>query len=429
MSDEYPDSPPPKPPTLKGTATVKGSEPNTHFTVNFDTGECDCPHGQAWRWDNRRWVAGNLCNHKLKALASLQESQPADDLFAYYESAVGKRHNAFVAVSAMHKELRRKDVEAALYWATCMIPHRGIVGVINYLRNIVFEETRDIALYTYILRLSSHGRSVSRLDMNRAITRFTLAPKKWELPWRLDIFLDEQRAYKRLATKYSYSVAKPSDIIEKSEHGHLHKTLISGFKTGKREDVQYGLKGLLKSKSDNHDKLKITIFNYLTDVVNGTFPNTFDFDEAYVDVIHSKVLARIQSYGAPGYHELNVLADALTGERSLQSIATLPPSKHRLIVNAPKLYTLPLGDFRRIPLYAHDNHTWPGKALLRQYGATELQPGVAQQHIDYRYCGAYCGVAWRYLAWKQKESITCKWQDVSWRNPPTLWSHVENMNY
>lgn len=429
MSDEYPTSPPPMPKSLKGVATVKGATGEQHFIVNFNTGECDCQHGQPWRWDNRRWVPGNLCNHKLKAISSKLEAEHDDELFAYYEAAVGKRHNAFVAVSAMHKEMRRGDVEAALYWATCMIPHRGVTGVINYLRNIVFEETRDLSLYSHILRLSSHGKSVTRLDMNRAVSRFTQAPKKWELPWRLDTFIAEQKAYKELAAVYSYDVAKPADIIAETEHKKLHKVLLTGFKEADQVKVQYGLKGLLKSKSANGDKLRIAIFNYLTDVFNGDFPNAFEYDHEYTEKLHGLVLRRINHYGAPGYHEINAVCDALTGESGLQSIATLPLTQHKLIVASPRLYTLPLGDLRRIPLYANDNHTWPGKALLRQYGATELQPGADQQHIDFRYWGAYGGVAWRLLAFRQHGTIDCKWSDVSWRNPVWLWGHVEQMNY
>ncbi len=430
MSDtSYPDNAPPMPKSLRGVATVKGQTPNTFYTVDFNTGVCDCQQGQAWRWDNKRWVPGNLCNHKLKAIASKLEQDPDQELFDYYEASVGKRHNAFVAVSAMHKELRRGDVEASLYWAVCMIPHRGTVGVINYLRNIVFEETRDLALYAYLLKLSSYGKSVSRLDMCRAIARFAKAPKKWELPWRLETFINEQKAYQELVKRYGTDVAKPSDIIPEAHHRSLHSLIIGGFKSGSVVSVQTGLKGLLKSKASNNDKLRIAIFNYLTDVLNGEFENKFEHDADYSNRLHERILYRINHYGAPGYHELNALCDALTGEPGDLPTTTLPPTEHKRIVNSPRSYSLPLGDFRRIPLYANDNHTWPGKALLRQYGDSELQPGAEQHHIDYRYCGAYAGVAWRLLAYRQHATIDCKWSEVSWRQPPWLWGHVSAMFY
>ena len=431
MSDEYPDLRPPMPEQLRGTARVNGHN-NTVFSVNFDTGECECRDGAGWRWDNRKWVPNGLCAHKLKAICSkIERSEGAEqrELFEFYEKSVGLKHNAFVAVSAFHKELRRADIEKALYWASVLVPHRGLNGLISYMRNIVFEETRDLALYSYILKLSARGRGVSRREMNRAVIRFCRAPKKWELPWRYDIFIDEQKAYKQLAIDYSYAVAKPQDIIAKSEHKALHAALLFGFKAADRVTVQIGLKGLLKSKSKNHDKHKIAIFNYLTDVMNGSFPNKFKYDEDYAHKLHELVLHRINEYGPPGYHEINALCDALTGEPGSDPACTLPPLKHKSTINDPRVYRLPLGDLRRIPLYANDNHTWPGKALLRQYGSVELQPGAKQEHIDFRYWGAYGGVAWRLLAFRQHAAIDCKWEDVSWRQPPWLWGHVEKMNY
>lgn len=419
---------PPLPDCLKGIAIVKGSE-DTRFTVNFDTGVCDCQHGDAWRWDEKRWIPANLCNHKLKAIASLIEARNPEGLRSYYEVAVGKRYNAFVAVSAMHKEIRRGDVDASLYWATVMIAHRGTVGVINYLRNIVFEETRDLGLAAYILRLSDHGKNVTKHDMYRAVERFARAPKKWELPWRLDVFLNEMKAYKLLAEHYSYEVAKPSDVIPETDRGKLHKTMLDGFAKADPVKVQYGLKGLLKSKIANPDKMRIGLFNSLVDVLNGDFSNAFEVDDDYAHKLQDIILRRIERHGAPAYHELNAFCDALTGESGLQSIATLPVTKHKQIVNSPRQYVMPLGAFKQIPLYANDNHTWPGKALMRAYAATELQPGVKQSNLDFRYWGAYGGVAWRLLAFKQHATIDCKWEDVSWRTPPWLWKHVEQMNY
>jgi hypothetical protein len=429
MSEQKPTTRPALYPSfLTGVATVKGSDPKVHYTVDFNTGDCDCQHGEAWQWGEGKWVPNSLCFHKLRAVASAIEAGN-DKLMPFYEQSIGKKHNAFVAVSAMHKELRRADAEAALYWSVVMIPHRGIHNMIAYLRNIVFEETRDLYLYRYINALSSRGTSVTRLDLTHAIRRFAHAPKKWELPWRLDIFIDEMKAYKELADKYGYDVAKGSDIIAEGERPSLHKRMLDGFKKGDRVSVQYGLKGLYKAKAADQNKYRIGIFNYLTEVFNHDFPNKFEYDHEYVSTLHDMLLDKIARHGAPGYHELNALADGLTGEPGRDPRASLPAIDSKRHTANPTPYSLPLGDFRKIPLYANDNHTWPGKALLRSYGATELQPGVPQTHIDFRYWGAYGGVAWRHLAFKQHATIDCKWQDVSWRQPPWLWGHVERMNY
>ena len=419
--------PPPKPDAVKGECDVSSSKGET-FHVNLDDMTCECQYGPAWRWDSKRWKPNNLCNHKLKAVASLCAHDPENEkLYSYYEEQVGRRNNAFEAVSAMHKEVRRGDVEAALYWATIMVPHRGTHGVITYLRNILFEETRDLSLARYILKVSSQGRSVSLRDMQRAVHRFCLAPKKWELPWRHDIFLNEMRGYKRLATKYGYDVAKPKDIIDFKDSKVLAETLLDGFAEADPVKLQYGLKGWFKSKSTDHDHMKIDILNLLVDVLNGEHPNAFEYDDDYAHDLQKVLMLRIRGNGGVGYHELNALADALSGEPGHDPRATITPTQHKLVVNYPKERRIKLGDMRRTPLYAHDNHTWGGKAKMRSHFA-QLRPGAKQTDLDFRMCGAYMGVAWRTLAYRQHGAIDCNWGDVAWK-PKWLWEHLDHMWY
>jgi hypothetical protein len=414
------------PDKLRGIASVT-SKTGAVYTVNFDTGVCDCQHGDAWRWQSKRWVPANLCNHKLKAIASLIDSGETS-LQEFYEYSVGKRVNAFVCVSAFHKELRRGDTEKALYWGRCMVPHRGRHGVIAYMRNILFEETRDLQLARTILRLSDHGRSVTQLDVDRAIKRFCYAPKKWELPWRYSIFIDEQKGYKRLAHKFGYDVAKPKDIIPAKNTKDLQQAIIYGFEIADRPTMQYGLKGWFKSQSKNHDNMKIEMFNLLVDVHNGLFKNGFRHNPDHADEIQSIVLKRINGHGSPGYHELNAYADALSDPYEGDSDAAVPSLTHKRIMNSPSAYAFPAGELRAVPIYAHDNHTWHGKALMKAYMA-QLQPGAVQDKLDFRLCGAYMGVAWRTLAFKQHGTINVPWEKVSWRSPNWLWGHLDKMWY
>lgn len=422
--------PPDKPSNLKGIATVKGREPDTHYTVNFDTVECDCQHGAAWRFDGKRYKPNGYCAHKLKALASLIELRTYDpELNDFFETQCGKRYNAFEAVSAFHKELRRGDVEQALYWAMVMIPHRGKHGVMNYMRNIIFEETRDLQLAHYIFNMSSYGKSIPLLNMQRAVIRFCRAPKKWDLPWRMEIFLDEQRGYRELIKKYTAAVAKPAGIIPKTEHKHLLQVMREGFLIGDRAKVQYGLKGFFKAQASSIDQHHTDLLNHLIDVMNGEHPNAFKHDEAYAHSIYKYVIKKVATYEKPpGYHDINALCDALTGEPN-DPAATLSPEAHKAISSRPTTYRMPLEPLRRIPLYASDNHTWKGKGLMRTHGPTQLLPGADQTDIDFRLCGAYMGVAWRYLAIQQHATIDCKWGDVKWNRPTWLWGHLDSMWY
>lgn len=429
MHQEYPNHRPVTyPDKLRGIASMQSNKTGEAYTVNFDTGECDCKHGAAWRWDKRRWTPNSFCPHKLRALSSLVHSTDDDELRDFYETQVGKRYNPFVVISAFHKELRRRDADSAIYWATALIPHRGRHSVISYMHRILFEETRDLELGQYLQKLQTQGTSVTVLDMQRAIRRFCAAPKKWELPWRYEIFLDEMRGYKRLAAVYGYEVAKGKDIIDETETPNLIDTLLLGFSEGDRATMQVGLKGWAKSKSPDCDHMRVDMLNKLTDVLNGEHPNAFDYDDDYAHRLHTLLLARQRSTGIVKYHDLNAFADALSGEPGADPLATLPKTLHKRHTAYPRVQRLTLGEFRAIPLYANDNHTWAGKSLHRTYGPTQLQPGAKQTDIDFRYWGAYGGVAWRYLAYRQHATIDCKWGDVKWK-PAWLWGHVEQMNY
>lgn len=427
---EAPKHAPPKPARVKGECEVTGSGDNgVVYHVNLNDMTCTCQHGKAWHLGRSKYEPANLCNHKLKAVASLCEHHPDDkELRDYYDEQLGRRYNAFEAVSAFHKELRRGDITNALYWATMLVPHRGKHGVVAYMRNILFEETRDLPLARYILKVSSKGRSVSLLEMQRAVHRFCVAPKKWDLPWRHDILLDEQRGYKKLGETYGYDVAKAKDIIPFKEITKLRKTMLEGFSNGDRATVQQGLKGWFKSKSPDHEQMKLDIFNTLVDIFNDDHPNAFEYDHDYAYDVYRVLQQRMRNHGGVGYHELNVLADALTGEPGNDPRATASDLKHITAVNFPTERRVKLGAMRRIPLYAHDNHTWAGKAKMRN-NPEQLRPGAEQTDMDFRLCGAYLGVTWRTLAVKQHGTIDCKWGDVKWNKPIWLHKHLDQMFY
>ena len=434
MTNSYPSDFKQANPLVRGIAMVHSSSTDLTYTVNFDTGECECKHGQAWRWDERRWVKNNWCSHKLKALASLAETTGDESLQQEYELQLGKRYNVFIAISAFHKELRRGDTEAAHYWAAVVVAHRGRHGIINYLRNIIFEETRDINLLAYILKLSTYGKSISAKDMFNAVARFAAAPKKWELPHRLDVFLSEMEGYRALVHDFGADVARAHSIIPTEHYNRLQAELLRGFAEGDTKAVQYGLKGIFKSRNvedgngqRGHDLNKIRLYNLLIDIHNGEYENAFTVDDEYTERLIGLLTTRNANYGPPGYHEINALCDALTGE-SPGAGATLPPARHRAITSRPTAYHMPLADMRRVPLYAHDNHTWDGKARMRRYGAVQLKPGADQTDIDFRLCGAYMGVAWRHLANHQLGSIDVPWGDVRW-SPKWLWGHLDAMWY
>ena len=442
MPQDYPDSDSYKPPhpVFCGIHEVKSaSKKGVTYEVDFDTGECSCAHGKAWRYvtSNKRWYPNNWCTHKMRAAASLLSHTDDPSAQAAYNKLLGERYIIYESVSAFHKELRRGDHKAAQYWALSVGAHRGLIGVIRYMTNILFEESRDLDMYALLMNLSEKGRKVTYDETMAAVRLFCKIPKKWELEPRLGIFLDEMRGYRALAKDYTYQVARAKDIIDPSENPKLVKSLIHGLHVGDRVAVQYGLKGILKSMHEkgerHHIQLKVQLFNILTDALNKEGPfnelrREWAFDEDYALRVHSLVMRRYSTLGDFGYHELNALCDAITGEAYPNGEHLLSKPLKRLYGAKNKPYVPPLGLVKTIPLYALDNHNYRGKALMKRW-AMELQPGAEQDNLDFRWCGAYMGVAWRYLAYNQLQSCEVKWGDVKWNKPPWLYKHLSNMFY
>jgi hypothetical protein len=180
-------------------------------------------------------------------------------------------------------------------------------------------------------------------------------------------------------------------------------------------------------KSPDQDHLKVDILNFLIEVSDHEHENAFDYDHNYVEDLYKVIMIKMRNHGGVRYHDINALADALTGEPGHDPLCTLRLAKHKAVINYPSERRLPLGDLRKVPLYAHDNHTWGGKAKMKTHFA-QLKPGAVQTDLDFRLCGAYMGVAWRYLAKKQHATIDCKWGDVKWE-PKWLWTHLDKMWY
>lgn len=414
------------------------STPGIYYDVDLSEGTCTCKYGGAYRWSDRRgWVKNNWCSHKMRVAASIIDDLTGAERYnaqANYNRLLGERYIIWESVSAFHKELRRGDYEAAQYWALSVAAYRGMNGIVKYLLNILFEESRDLDLYAYLLSLSEKGRTVEYKDVMNAVRYFAETPKKWMLEGRLQIFINEMGGYRRLADKYSYAIAKGKDIIEPQAFDVLRTEFVEGYQTANPVRAQTGIKGLFKSQHvRGHDALKVIIFNLLTDCLNGDGPfkscaNKFAYDKVYAQRVHGLVYRRFATFHEIGYHELNALADALAGESYPNGANTLPPAKQRLLRVFPAPYAPPPGRILQIPLYALDNHNYRGKALMSRWAATELQPGAEQKHIDFRWCGAYQGVAWRCLAWNQNKTCDVPWGKVKWY-PSWLWQHTMNMFY
>lgn len=415
-------------PNFKGKAKVLSTPAHVSknlggpsYQVDLGAGTCTCKYGAPFQWHfkNQKWVPNQACSHKIRMMADILEKhdRPTDMQIAYSKQ-VAMRYNMYEAVSAFHKELRRGNVEQAVFWGHVLAYSRRVDGVIKYLLNILFEETREYWLGEWLLQAYVDPKADKYTSMLYGIALFCKSPKKWELPHRLPILLDEMRGYFALVTKYGRDVAKAGDIIAVSEREKLMAMLKSaaakrGVKTGQHlEDFQFALKGLQKSKCANIDAHRAWILNELMRfMLNKNGARLADYIQKRADA----------GLGI-GYHELNAFADLVMGEK--YNAWELPDWAEKIrFADPPKLR---LGVVPVVPIYAQDNHTWAGKALIRQY-PNEWQAGAKQEHYDLRLCGAYMGVVWRHLAVKQHGRIDCEWHEVEW--PRWLHQTVSNLWY
>lgn len=438
---------PPKPkfkafhPDFTGTVQVLRSvvlnpkEPESYYTVDLDAGTCSCEYGADYVWlkENRdmkaKWQLAKFCAHKIRAIADITEGDPKTYLWGYIRS-IGTRYNKYELPSVFHKELRRGDVPKAVFWGSMLSTKRKLSKVLEYLTKTIYEETRDHTLHRWLVDLAGDGEP-SYENVCRAIHAYCIAPKKWMLPHRLAIFEAEMRGYQLLARDYGYGVSGHSNFIASDQHQKLADALIHGFARGDLVQVQRGVKGMFKMKPPfemaSNEDLKWFILELLADVRKGRYRNHFDYDAAGFDAIKDIVL-RKRELGVFHYHELNALADALCGEPFAPGCTPLPRLRG-IVVNPtpPTVYSCgQLGKLLQMPLYTHDNHTWVGGGLLRRF-PHEIKPHVPQQNMDLRLCGAYHGVAWRYLAWNQYGTLDVKWEAVKW--PAWLAKHTEQMFY
>lgn len=416
-------------PKFIGKAKVRSSEltagkdnSDGYFYVDLAKGVCTCHAGAPFFSYKGEVKQRYCCIHKLKAISSLVEKADDASMRWSYLKLVAERYNRYETVSVFHKELRRGDIKRAIFWAGVLSTQRKMRGVIEYMLNIIYEETRDHTLHKDLLDMYERA-DLAYGDMYYMVARFCLAPKKWELPHRWKFLNSEMRAYMRLAYKYTYEIAKGGDIVPKADKDILLSALYAGFKEANSVKVQYGLKGLLKIETSDKEANQVEVLNLLVPVINQEYENNFEYSHAGVLRLYAIICKHLQLGLRAGYHGVNALADALCGEPYGDGLTS--PLRRKIALKF-KRAEFPLGVAYPVPMYAQDNHTWAGKSLMKKY-YNQLFPGVKQTHLDHRWCGAYNGVVWRHLAYKQKGTCKVKWHEV--RFPVWLSKHTVRMYY
>lgn len=407
-----------------------GTSSKTSVFVDLSIGECECQEGFAFRYDPKKgiWYESKYCIHKMRMLSSLVDQASADKRPEYeraYLRALTTRYNVYEAVSAFHKELRRGDTPAAWFWGLIVATHRGVRGVFQYLLNIIYEETRDHELALYLIEARQRDSFHNLREMSKAIGWFSASIKKWHMPARYAIFEAEMQGYMRLAKNFGKEVAGHGNVITSSEKHAFYRAMRTGLDGGDLATFQYGLKGLQKLQYDpgstkpNEKKLynhRYEMYEWLYDTAE-----SLCHEDHPVWTVISVVNAKITANLGIGYHDLNAIGDVLIGEPLHGALAR--PLKKAILNRPPR--TVIIGEWPQIPLYASDNHTYRGKALMRRF-PDQLKASVPQTDLDFRWCGAYFGVAYRMVSVRQHGSVEA-WHKVTW--PKWLHNFTVDMFY
>jgi hypothetical protein len=285
----------------------------------------------------------------------------------------GCKRTRFEIVSAMHKEIRRGDVEAALYWADLLSRYsEGYVR--NYVRRIVGEETRNWPLFMRALSpgVSSYRELVAAIASSR---------KKWEHKEGRRLFEEQMRAYDR----ETYAALPWPEVVSK---------LTAAIDLG---DVPRLYDAWTTLDSGENAEAACAMDRILVAAVENRFPEIAGQPTAFMS-------AR-ERHG-----EVNLWETRLT---LVEMLAGAWDSSMNDFAHAPE----PATEFndgsvlRRFPPYVYDCHVREGARRLAEHG-DEIAPRTPQPDgLDLRWSGQIEGVAWRYAAYAQFGDA---YSDVAW---------------
>jgi hypothetical protein len=290
-------------------------------------------------------------------------------------ATVGGRYNL---VSAIHKEIRRCDVERGMALGHLFGRVYGFPRLKAYIKNIILEETRDRALSEFMAsRQDAAGVMVALLWMIRT-------KKKWHLPTR-------HAAYKVGYTKDMIFGAKPiaPDVAA--------QMLRDALKNGDPEAGYSALWGRVVASAEGDS----SGLSCLTKVVSEVFP-----EEPILQ----------------GYHGIQTAI-----ELSLHPETWSAGSMSQ----APQLnYTEPdeYPEFRR---YVFDRHTVTGMKWIKSTLPALLEVRGDSKVVDLRWSGVTMGCVWREVAGQKfspDDMRSLTWADAG--VPVPLWEmavHLDKM--
>jgi hypothetical protein len=285
--------------------------------------------------------------------------------------------------SALHKEVRRGDLSAALHWAD----HRAATPEVDtylgfYARKICGEETRN-AKYIW-MSLEPKARLTGR-DYVAAITR---SRKKWELALTCALFVEQMRAWERVqkrSTKTTWRrrscVSTMRAAAEQQDAGTLHEGVWWFYKHVEDAEVW------------------VELDTMLAEAISSRFP-------AIPRPV--EMIAKFEkATGLDPFEIRFMFVEALCGGWD----ETMNDFCHGAVEQVPRVDRSLI---RRFPDYIYDIHVRRRRARVDRWSKA-LRPGrPSPGRLDLRWSGQMLGVAWRYKAFAQlgMEYLRAPWEAV-----------------
>jgi hypothetical protein len=285
----------------------------------------------------------------------------------------GCKRSRFEIVSAVHKEIRRGDVAAALYWAD-LLSRYSEVYVRNYARRIVGEETRNWTLFAQAL-------SPGKLTYRELVAGLASSRKKWEHKNGYRLFEEQLRSYNRDtydALPWADVVTKLVDAIRADDLPRLYEAWAT-LDSSEQPDAAVAMDRVLLAEAERRFPMVAGLREILEEYR----------DHAQLDVWETRL----------------ALVEMIAGAWD-PSMNEFPHGGGVSEFADGKL-------LRRFPTYVYDGHVRQGRRRIEEHRADIAPMKPQPEGIDLRWSGQFEGVAWRYAAFAQ---FGYAYRDVPWEN-------------
>lgn len=290
----------------------------------------------------------------------------------------------YTAVSAMHKEIRRGDVTAAVYWSDRVAEFRGARGVDQYLRRILFEETHNVALFWQWDDTRSHYRLMT--------AQLATSRKKWEETGMRGLYPIALKAHMAASSLPPIELRELESAPKPDKYEFYEWTLLHA-----RAKERAARLFSRRSKQFVEDRRRTA------ELLAHTLRRAL-FAEGHTDV--SALLLRRK-----GNYELNLAIETLVGLRDRSA------DEHAVREACLAEIRAPL----RPQLYVFDGHTSEGRKRLNK---AKLVRGQPIKGLDLRWSGHSLAIYWRYTAFAEYGK---RYRDVPWESvklDPQLWRYL-----